>query len=128
MAADWATHSGARHAANTAALREEAGVGTLRARACLADCRVVALFPHLVLFPERASKSASGEHDHRDAAATASAGLANCQTMRRNLGMVQTGSVKAPSLSVVAEEPADKPCPWNVKKTTLGRAGAQALK
>ena len=67
------------------------------------------------------------EHDHRDAAATASAGLANCQTMRRNLGMVQTESVKAPSLSVVAEEPTDKPCPWNVK-TTLGKAGAQALK
>ena len=67
------------------------------------------------------------EHDHRDAAQTAQQGLANCQKMRSNLGMVQTESVKAPSLSVVAEEPADKPCPWNVK-TTLGRAGAQALK
>ena len=62
------------------------------------------------------------EHDHRDAAATAQAGLANCQKMRSNLGMVQTESVKAPTLSSVAEEekPADKPCPWNVK-TTLGR-------
>ena len=47
--------------------------------------------------------------------------------MRSNLGMVQTESVKAPSLSVVAEEPVDKPCPWNVK-STLGKAGAQALK
>ena len=49
--------------------------------------------------------------------------------MRSNLGMVQTGSVKAPSLASVAEEekPADKPCPWNVK-STLGKAGAQALK
>ena len=28
------------------------------------------------------------EHDHRDAAATAQAGLANCQKMRSNLGMV----------------------------------------
>ena len=47
--------------------------------------------------------------------------------MRSNLGMVQTESVKAPSLSVVAEEPVDKPCPWNVR-TTLAKAGAQALK
>jgi tetratricopeptide (TPR) repeat protein len=69
------------------------------------------------------------EHDHRDAAATAQAGLANCQKMRSNLGMVQTESVKAPTLSSVAEEekPADKPCPWNVKKT-LSTAGSNALK
>ena len=71
------------------------------------------------------------EHDHRDAAATAQQGLANCQTMRRNLGMtVENGnSVKAPTLSSVAEEekPADKPCPWNVKKT-LSTAGSNALK
>ena len=66
------------------------------------------------------------EHDHRDAAQTAQQGLANCQKMRSNLGMVQTESVKAPSLSVVAEEPADKPCPWNVR-TTLGKAGAQKI-
>ena len=69
------------------------------------------------------------EHDHRDAAQTAQAGLANCQKMRSNLGMVQTESVKAPTLSSVAEEekPADKPCPWNVKKT-LSTAGSNALK
>ena len=73
--------------------------------------------------------STSSALDVRPASATAQAGLANCQKMRSNLGMVQTDSVKAPTLSSVAEEekPADKPCPWNVK-TTLGKAGAQALK
>jgi hypothetical protein len=67
------------------------------------------------------------EHDHRDAAATAQQGLANCQAMRRNLGMPVEEGVKAPTLSSVAEEPAEKACPWNVKKT-LSSAGAAALR
>ena len=63
------------------------------------------------------------EHDHRDAAATAQAGLANCQKMRSNLGMVQTESVKAPTLSSVAEEekPADKPCPRGTSRRRSGK-------